>query len=223
MTIGLRIFPLASAPDANLIAALREHATSNLSDCMGRAHTAHSALRPRHRAGHLCGPALTVRTARGDNLLVHKAVDMVRPGEVIVVDAGGYLEAAIIGDIMSTLAAKRGAAGFVIDGAIRDIGAIAARDLPVYACGVTSRGPSREGPGEINGAVHVCGMVVNPGDIMVGDEDGIVAVPATDASIVLERVRALREKERELLRRIADGTIDRSWVDAALKAKGCAV
>jgi RraA family protein len=217
------MLPAPPQPSAELIAALREHASSNLSDCMGRAHTAESDLRPMHRTGALCGPALTVRTARGDNLMVHKAVDIARPGDVIVVDAGGFLEVAIIGDIMTTLAAKRGVAGFVIDGAIRDSAEIATRDLPVYACGVTSRGPSKDGPGEINGPVNIGGMLVNPGDIIVGDADGVVAVPIADANTVLERVRALREKERELLRKIADGTIDRSWVDATLKSKGCAL
>lgn len=221
MSTGFRVLPSPPAPPAQLLAALSQHASSNLSDCMGRAYTAESALRPRNRGGRLCGPALTVRAVRGDNLMVHKAIDLARPGEVIVVDAGGFLEAAIIGDIMTTLATKRGVAGFVIDGAVRDSEDLAARDLPVYARGITSRGPSREGPGEINVPVSIAGMTVSPGDIIVGDADGVVAVPLADSVAVLERVRALREREQELLRRIADGSIDRSWVDATLKAKGC--
>ncbi len=221
MSIGFRIFPSPLAPPAALLAALREHAVSNLSDSMGRTHTAAGGIRPMHRDGKLCGPALTVRVARGDNLMVHKAIDLAQPGEVIVVDAGGFVEVAMIGDIMTSHAATRGVAGFVVDGAIRDLADVAARDLPVYARGVTPRGPSINGPGEINVAVSIGGMVVHPGDIVVGDADGVVAIPLADAESVLARVRELRAREQGILQRIDESSLDRTWVDEVLKAKGC--
>jgi RraA family protein len=222
MTTGIRILPAAARPAPELLAALAAQAASNLSDVMARANTASSALRPRHRGDKLCGPALTVRVPQGDNLMIHKAIDLAQRGEVIVVDGGGFTEVALVGDIMTAYAASRGVAGFVIDGAIRDVDDIAARPLPVYSRGVTARGPTREHPGEINVPVSVGGISVQPGDLIVGDADGLVAVPTAALAQVLEAVAALREKERKLLADIAAGTVDRAWVDAALRAKGCA-
>jgi regulator of RNase E activity RraA len=161
-----------------------------------------------------------VRVAPGDNLMVHKAIDIAAPGDVIVVDAGGVVEQAIIGDIMTSHAAKRGVAGFVIDGAIRDADELRSRDFPVYARGVTHRGPYKNGPGEIGVPVSIGGMVVNPGDIIVGDGDGVVAVPLADAEAVLGAAREQKKKEDATLAAIAAGTIDRKWVDETLQAKG---
>lgn len=221
MSLAFRILPSAPPPPADLVAALREQASSHLTDSQSRARAISGVIRAMHRAGRLCGPALTVRTTPGDNLLVHKAVDLARPGDVIVVDAGGALDCAIIGDLVTSYARTRKVAGFVIDGAIRDTEEIAARDFPVYARGVTPRGPSKEGPGEINTAVTIGGTVVLPGDIVIGDADGIVIVPVADAQAALAAARALREKEAGTLERIAAGTLDRKWIDEALKARGC--
>ena len=161
-----------------------------------------------------------MRTRPGDNLMVHKAIDIASPRDVIVVDAGGELAQAIIGEIMTTLAMTRGVAGFVIDGAVRDSGAIAAEDFPVYAAGVTHRGPYKDGPGEINVPVSVGGMVVHPGDIIVGDEDGVVAVPLAEAEALLKVCAATRRREDATLSEIRAGSVDRTWVDALLKSRG---
>jgi RraA family protein len=221
MAAGFRILPPPPRPAPALVAALGEMVTAHLSDNMSRLQGASAAIRPMHRGGRLAGVALTVRVAPGDNLMVHKAIDIAQPGEVIVVDAGGALGQAIIGDIMTSHAAKRGVAGFVIDGAIRDADELRARDFPVYARGATHRGPYKNGPGEINVPVSIGGMVVRPGDIIVGDGDGVVAVPAADAEAVLAAAREQRKKEEATLAAIAAGTLDRKWVDEALRAKGC--
>jgi RraA family protein len=207
-------------PSPALVAALGEMVTAHLSDNMSRLQGAAAAIRPMHRGGRLVGTALTVRVAPGDNLMVHKAIDIAAPGDVIVVDAGGVVEQAIIGDIMTSHAAKRGVAGFVIDGAIRDADELRSRDFPVYARGVTHRGPYKNGPGEIGVPVSIGGMVVNPGDIIVGDGDGVVAVPLADAEAVLGAAREQKKKEDATLAAIAAGTIDRKWVDETLQAKG---
>ncbi len=112
-------------------------------------------------------------------------------------------------------------AGFVIDGAVRDTEELAARDLPVYARGISPRGPTREGPGEINVAVSIGGTVVHPGDIVVGDADGLVFVPSAETDAVLAAVNALLAKERGLLDSIAQGKADRTWVNKTLAARGC--
>lgn len=221
MAAGLRILPMPARPSPALVAALAGLQASLLSDNMGRLQGVGSAvLRPMHRGGTLAGPAFTVKVAPGDNLLVHKAIDTAAPGDVIVVAAGGHLDQAIIGEIMSSWAAKRGVAGFVIDGAIRDAGALAEGSFPVYARGASHRGPYKDGPGEINVPVAIAGMVVNPGDIIIGDADGLVAIPQADAEAVLAGARAQKERESASLTAIAAGKLDRAWVDEALKAKG---
>jgi RraA family protein len=174
-----------------------------------------------HRGARMAGTAFTVKVPPGDNLLVHKAIDIAAPGDVIVVDAGGVLEQAIIGEIMSSWAAQRGLGGMVIDGAVRDAGALAQNAFPVYAKGVTPRGPYKNGPGEINCPVAIGGMAVMPGDIVIGDEDGVVCVPRADAEQILSLALAQAEKEDAILADIRRGTLDRGWVDETLRARGC--
>lgn len=220
MSIGFRILAAPRrAPDA-LLDRFAGVAAAHLSDNMSRLSAAGASLRPMHRAGHLVGNALTVRVRPGDNLMVHKAIDIARPRDVIVVDAGGELAQAIIGELMLRHAEKRGVAGFVINGAIRDLATIGSEDFPVYAAGVTHRGPYKDGPGEINVPVALDGMLVQPGDIIVGDLDGVVAVPLDEAEALLALAAAHKAKEERTMRDILAGTIDRSWVDAQLAARG---
>ena len=220
MQIGFQIHPRPQAQDALALELLRGIPTPILSDNMARMFAVGAALRPYHRGGALIGSALTVRTRPGDNLMVHKAIDLAEPGDVIVVDAGADLTNAIIGEIMTTLAQSRGVAGFVIDGAVRDFDALAASDFPVYARGVTHRGPYKDGPGEINVIITVGGQTIAPGDIIVGDGDGVLAVPRGEAPRVAELARAQMDREAAILQAIGGRSIDRSWVDETLRAKG---
>jgi regulator of RNase E activity RraA len=219
MTIGFRILPSPKRADPKLLERLRALPVSNVSDNMARSRGTN--LEPMHRSGRMVGTAFTVSTRPGDNLMVHKAIDMAAPGDVIVVDAGGALENALIGELMAGWAQKRGVAGFVIDGAIRDSDALADGDFPVYAAGVTHRGPYKDGPGEINVVVSVGGMVVRPGDLVAGDHDGVVAIAQEDAERVIAAAEAQHRKELAALAAIEAGTWDRRWVDEALKARGC--
>jgi RraA family protein len=220
MSASMRILDIPKRPDPRLVAELGKMVTPHLSDSMERLYAGGHQLRPMHKEGKLAGPAFTVRTAAGDNLLVHKALDTAQRGDVIVVDAGGWLENAIIGELMMSRARQRGVAGIVIWGAIRDSAEIAAGTYPVYAAGVTHRGPYKNGPGEINVPVVVGGMPVNPGDIIVGDADGLVAIPQEQAERVLASAKSILEKETASMKQILAGTVDRSWVDKALKEKG---
>ncbi|HTH61380.1 MAG TPA: RraA family protein [Paraburkholderia sp.] len=209
--VGWREYPSAAQADAATLAALRELAVSLLSDNMGRA-SGIVGLTAYHRPKPLAGTAVTVRTRGGDNLAIHRAFDFCRPGDVLVIDGAGELTQALMGDIMSSYAESLGVLGLVIDGAIRDVGAIRQRDFPVYARGVTHRGPYKNGPGEINVPVSVGGMVVHPGDIIVGDEDGVLAISPADVEAVIAGARRQGDKEAESLRAIAEGRFDRSWV-----------
>jgi regulator of RNase E activity RraA len=155
--------------------------------------------------------------------MVHKAIDIADRGDVIVVDAGGDLTSAIIGEMMATHAQMRGVAGFVINGSIRDSATIRKGPMPIYAAGVTHRGPYKDGPGEINCAVSIGGMVIEPGDLMLGDDDGVVCVPFNALDKVLEDARAKRQAEVTQMAAIKAGTVNRTWVDSALTKLGCEV
>jgi RraA family protein len=205
----------ASAAQASeqTLQALRELAVSLLSDNMARL-SGSVGLQAYHQPKPMAGTAVTVRTRVGDNLAIHRAFDFCRPGDVLVVDGGAELTQALIGEIMATYAQSLGVQGMVIDGAIRDVGAIRQGNFPVYARGVTHRGPYKSGPGEINVPVCVGGMVVHPGDIIVGDEDGVLAIAPGDVEAVVAGARRQGLKEAAALEAIAQGRLDRSWIVA---------
>ncbi len=210
---GWRRNPSAPSADPALLDALRGLATSLISDNMARL-SGTVGLMAYHRPQPMVGTAVTVRTRPGDNFTVHRAFDFCRPGDVLVVDGGGDLAQALVGEIMVSYAESLGVAGLVIDGAIRDVGSIRGKPFPVYARGITHRGPYKNGPGEINVSVSVGGMVVHPGDIMVGDEDGVLAIPPAEAAAILQAARRQAAQEAESLRTIAEGRFDRAWVEA---------
>ena len=189
-----------------IIAAFKRSSTAVISDNLERLPGA-IGIRPFHRVNEvMAGPALTVRVAAGGNLVIHEALELVRPGDVIVVDGDGETGRALIGEIMITIAQVRGAAGFVINGAVRDSSAIAHAGLPCFARAAIHRGPFKNGPGEINTRVSIGGLIVGPGDIVVGDGDGVVAFPQAMAPRLLDAVRAQEAREEEILRSIRDGS-----------------
>ena len=190
--------------DPQLVEAFRGCAVANISDNLSRAPGA-VGIRPHYAGGTMVGCALTVRTRSGDNAVIHQALEKVRPGDVIVVDGGGDTSRALIGGIMVAIAQYKRAAGYVIDGAIRDIDEIQADEFPVFARSVIHRGPFKYGPGEINVPVTVGGMLVNPGDFVVGDADGVVAFSPDIAQDLLLATKAQEAKEAEILLSITEG------------------
>ena len=201
-----------AAPD--LIAGFRGAATAVISDNLDRLPGAID-LRAFHRGGTLVGTALTVRTRSGDNLAIHQALNLVRPGDVVVVDGGGDVSRALVGEIMKAIAESKGAAGFVIDGAIRDAAAFAASDFPCFARAAIHRGPYKTGPGAINVPVSIGGWVIAPGDIVVGDADGVVAFPQSLAPGLLEAVRAQEAREAAIMADIREGRYEGAYGRAA--------
>lgn len=221
MTIGFRILPRTRAVDGEIIRRFTALPVANVSDSMGRMSAGGARLTPYHAPGkRFGGPALTVRTRPGDNLIIHKALDMAVAGDMIVIDAGGDLTSAVIGDIMTSLALAKGVTGFVIDGAIRDADDIRGSGIGMFAAGVTHRGPYKDGPGEINVPVSIGGMIVEPGDVVLGDGDGVLAVPFDAAETILAAAEAKQAAETKELEAIAAGRQDRSWVDKALRERG---
>ncbi|MEO8118044.1 MAG: RraA family protein [Rhodoferax sp.] len=212
---ALRKNSSATQADPQILAALRDIPLAALSDNMHR-NIGSVGLHPYHRPGTktMAGTAVTARSRGGDNLTYLRALDFCRPGDVLLIDAGGDLNNAVVGGILSFYAASIGVVGVVIDGAIRDVAEIREREFPVYARGVTHRGPYKDGPGEINVPISVGGMVVNPGDILVGDQDGLLAIPQEGVEQLIEKARAVLEAEAQTMQAMKEGRWSRAFIDA---------
>lgn len=208
---GYRDHPSASSLPADIIRDFGPLAVANVSDNLNRLYGTR-ALRPFHPGRRLIGTAVTVKTRPGDNMVLHRAFDRLRAGDVLVVDGGGDLQQGLVGEIMMSRAQAMGVAGFVIDGAIRDVGALDRLDFPCFARGVTHRGPYKSGPGEINVPVSIDGMVVMPGDVVLGDEDGVLAFDRAVADELLALVRAQEVREADALQAIAEGRLDNPYI-----------
>lgn len=221
---GYRINPRADGPAADIVAAFTGLPSAAIGDAMSR-NVGTVGLRQYHTRLDtvLSGPAFTVRVRPGDNLMIHKALLMTRPGDVLVIDGGGDVSQALVGGLIRTTCLARKLGGLVIDGAIRDLTEWAEDGMPIFAKGHTHRGPSKDGPGEINIPVSVAGMAVLPGDLIVGDADGVIAVPAADAADVLAKTRAHLAKEEKIRETNRTGTADPERFDAVLRAKGLPV
>ena len=214
---GLRINSACAPAAASLIQAFSNVVTPHISDNLGR-HIGARGLTRLNKTGKVVGTALTVKTRPGDNLYIYKAMTMLRPGHVLVIDAQGDLNNAVIGELVKLYADMRGCVGYVVDGVIRDV--VAFENTPLYARGVMHCGPYKDGPGEVNVPVSIGGMIVTPGDILVGDEDGLVAFPQADASEVLRLAGLHAEHERRVMAEIATGEHRQSWLEATLAARG---
>ncbi|WP_426955434.1 RraA family protein [Muricoccus radiodurans] len=221
MTAGFRILSRGRKVSPEAVERFRALPVANVSDVMSRMTAGGPRLRPMHGGGVLAGPAFTIKTRPGDNLMVHKALAIAEPGDVLVVDAGGDLTNAIIGELMLAQMVRRRFAGIVINGAIRDSAAIRGQDFPVFAAGVTHRGPYKDGPGEINVPVAIDGMVIEPGDLVLGDDDGLLCVPFAEVETVHAAAAAKSAAEAKQMANIQAGTHDASWVDATLRRLGC--
>ena len=218
---GFRIKKSFVRPDKALVEAFANIPVANIGDNMNRINCMNARVRPMNSA-RLLGCAFTVKVRTGDNLMFHKAIDMAQPGDIIVIDAQNEQSYAIFGELMIMWLRRRGITGAVVDGCIRDYDAISTmKDIAIYATGITPNGPLKEGGGEINFPIMCGGLVVNPGDIIVGDSDGIVVINPADAPDVLKKALAHNAKEAQTMKDIENLAWNRTWVDEALKARGC--
>ena len=221
MSVGNRIFTKRQMPDKTLIERLAQIPAANIADTMGRSCAMHPRIRLMSGfSGIFAGPALTVKVRAGDNLFIHQALDMAEPGDVIVVSNEEDQRRSLMGEIMFTYAMnQRRLGGLVLDGPVRDVDALRAMPLPVYATGSTPGGPYKEGPGEINVPIACGGVSVNPGDIILGDLDGIIVIPQKDAQAVLEAAEELHKADASKVLAAQNGTANRAWVMKTLEAK----
>lgn len=222
LTLAASAFVINPAPQlapARVVEALQDVVTPHISDNLQRLSGV-TGLTRFHRSRKLVGTAFTVKARPGDNLLIYKALMELQPGHVLVVDGGGDCTNALVGELIMLYAQQRGCAGFVLDGAIRDTAAFHEADFPCYARGVSHRGPYKLGPGAMNVPVSVGGQVISPGDVVVGDEDGVVSFPAAEAGAILDAVRATAMKEKAIKAEIGTGLREQEWLHKVLVPHG---
>lgn len=212
------IRPASPMPDADVVERYAKLASSLVSDVFDRWSGTNilpvAGLAP---GQVVVGPAFTCRTRPGDNLAVHKALDLARPGEILVVEAGGAVDRAILGGLMGSYASQQGIAALIVDGAVRDKSDLDDKAPPVFARGLSQLGPYKDGPGELRCPVSIGGLVVTDGDLIVADEDGITAVPRGAMNEILALAEAKAADEDQQFKAIANGTWDRSWIDPAFQ------
>ncbi len=221
--VGFRIYTQIDRPAREIVEKFKGLPVANIADEMNRIGCMDAKIKPINETP-LLGVAFTVKARIGDNLMFHKALDLAQPGDVIVVDGRGDLANSLTGEIMMRQAMKKGIAGIVVDGAVRDLDALRRMNLAIYAAGATPQGPYKDGPGEINVPVSCGGVTVNPGDILVGDADGIVVISPRDAEELAKRAAAKSQKEQAIFKAIDEGTHDRSaYTDDAFRKRGCEI
>lgn len=202
------------------VARAKEIASTILADVAGRRGALDGRIKPVSPAMRVCGPALTVEVRPGDNLMIHAALVLARPGDVIVVDGKADTTCALMGELMCTHARAAGVAGVVIDAAVRDVTELKAAPFPVFACGSNPNGPTKRIGGRIGHTISVGGVAVAAGDLVVGDEDGVVIVPKADVEQVLTDGLKKIAAERKRLEDIAAGRLIYGWLEGALKEVG---
>jgi len=194
--------------------------TGNVGDCLGRTAAMDSRIKGLSQGMKLVGPALTVKVPPIDNLMIHKALTLVKLGDVMVIDGGGDHSWALLGFLMVSTAIKLGLAGMIVDGCVRDAAEIRKSGFPIFAAGIHPNGPLKEGPGEINFPIQCGGQMVDPGAIIVADDDGVVVVPQEHAAGIVDKVKAVIVREEKRLAEIEGGVTTRPGLDEMLKNKG---
>ncbi|MCZ2497997.1 RraA family protein [Xylophilus sp. Kf1] len=191
-----------------------------LADVAGRRGGMHGRVAAVDVGMALAGPAFTVEVRPGDNLMIHAAIALAKPGDVLVIDGKGDLNAALMGTLMISTCRKLGLGGVVVDGAVRDRLELLELGFPVFAAGFNPAGPTKYVPGRINHPVSVGGVSVNPGDLVVGDADGVVVIERAKAPAMLALAVRKVADEQDRMQAIARGETGSKWLPAALRAAG---
>jgi regulator of RNase E activity RraA len=220
---GFRIKRTFERPAPELVAKFAEFESPDISDLMNRLYSMSRDIENLVNDQAIVGVAVTVKVYPGDNLMIHKSLDIAKPGDIVIVDAGGFRSNAVIGDLVASKAKHRGIQGFIIDGLMRDLPACQEVGLPIFAKGVTPVGPLHRGPGEINYPVSCGGIVVNPGDIILGDGNGVAVIRRDFAEDVIERALAKRDRLAAYVADVRAGKFNNDWVDRLLDATDCPI
>lgn len=203
-----------------LVEAAGKFQAAILADVAGRRGTLNGRVKPLAPTMKVAGPAVTVEVRPGDNLAIHAALAVAKPGDVIVVDGKGDVSCALIGEIMATQAHATGIAGFVIDAAVRDSHELAQGEFPVFSAGLNPCGPTKSVAGRVNFPISVAGASVNPGDLIVGDADGVVVIPKGDVARIVELAQKKLDAETARIAAIRNGDTRAGWLEKELRAAG---
>lgn len=218
---GFKVIKSFDRPQQSLIDAFREFPAANVSDVQGKQGTMDARVSPiYHPMPRLCGPALTVKARPGDNLTPFKAIELAEPGDVIVISGSFDMVYSLWGGVMSAMSKKKGIAGVVTDGLVRDVEQTQEVGLPMFSIGLTPSGPTKNGVGQINTTIACGNVVVSPGDIVLADNDGVVVIPQDEASDVLEGTRQRAEVEQQWFERIERGELFLMETDEELREMG---
>jgi 4-hydroxy-4-methyl-2-oxoglutarate aldolase len=202
------------------LAAVAE--TALLHEALGKRGALHHQIKPVYPGASFIGRALTIKSAPGDNLMLHLAVAAAQPGDVLIASVDGFLEAGIWGDLITVAAQVRGVRGLVTDGAVRDVNGIQALGFPVFAAGISMKGTTKKQKGQLNGPISIGGVLVHPGDYVVGDTDGVVVIPAAELEPTIAQAHVIRRREEQIIERLKTGelTLDLLSLRPLLKELG---
>jgi RraA family protein len=218
--LGFRYIREIDRPDQNWSTKLLEYASCNISDGLNKLYSMDCGIRQMFPSRKFAGPAVTVKVRSGDNFMLHKALELVRPGDVLVVETQGCNAYAVCGDLMVSCMDKLGVVGIVVDGTVRDIATLREIGMPVFARGTVCGAGDKDGPGEVNFPIACGGIVVNPGDLILADEDGVVVVPKYDIEEAIEGADKKLATEKKRREEIAGGKYVKSGLDEFMRTKG---
>jgi len=207
--------------DAATVRAAARFQAAILADVNGRRGTLHGRIKPLAPSMHCAGPALTIEVRPGDNLLIHAAMTLAQPGDVLVIDGKGDLTCALMGAIMMNQCKVKHLGGVVIDGAVRDVDELIELGFPVFAAGANPNGPTKFQPGRVNCPISIGGTAVQPGDLVIGDADGVVVIERERAAALLPLAEAKVDDETKRIAAIRQGDVGKAaWIEPALRAAG---
>jgi regulator of RNase E activity RraA len=213
---GFRVNADWRRPSPDLLAAFGEASAAQVADCMSRLGAMDAGIRPVWPNARIAGAALTAWCHAGDNLMIHKALSLAVPGDILVVNTQNAGNSGF-GELLATSAVKAGVRGVIVDGTVRDVEALQAMGLPVYARGLCPNGCNKDGPGEVGAIVSCGGVAVRPGDVILADRDGVTVVPLDDADTVAALAADQIAREQKRLAEIARGVLTRPEIDETLR------
>jgi len=216
--VGFRIRSQWRRPDAALLASFGNASSAQVADSMSRLGAMDTGIKPIWPSPRIIGSALTVWCHAGDNLMLHKAISMALPGDILLMNTQGNITNSGFGELVATSAVKIGVRGVIVDGTVRDSEALQALALPVYARGLCANGCNKDGSGEVGAIISCGGVAVRPGDIIIADRDGVAVVPLDDASEVAKLAAAQVEREEKRLAEIKKGVLVRPEIDGHLRS-----
>lgn len=215
--VGFRVRSHWSRPDAALLAGFGGASSAQVADSMSRMGAMDAGIRPVWPSPRAIGPALTVWCHSGDNLMLHKALSLAAPGDIILMNTQGNMANSGFGELIATSAVKIGVRAVIVDGTVRDADALQALRLPVYARGVCPNGCNKDGAGEVGAIISCGGVAVRPGDIVIADRDGVTVVPLEDAAEVAKLCADQAAREEKRLAEIEKGVLVRPEIDEQLR------